>query len=51
LCHSVYSHVEALLPRYSPNPLGKVVTTITYTNTNLYHDMPAGRSVICVIRP
>jgi hypothetical protein len=35
----------SLLPKDSPKPLGKAVTTITYTDANLCHDMLTGRSV------
>jgi hypothetical protein len=38
-CHSAYGNVEEILPKDSHKPLGKVVTTITYTNANLYHDI------------
>jgi hypothetical protein len=41
----VYRHVEELTPRDTPIPLGKAVTTITYTDANLYHDMLMGRPV------
>jgi hypothetical protein len=29
----------------APEPLGKCVTTVTYTDANLYHDILTGRSV------
>ena len=48
-CHSVYGDVEELLPKYAPTPLGKPVTTVTYTNANLYHDMLTGRSVTGIL--
>ena len=48
-CHSVYGEVEELLPRDAPKPLGKAVTTVTYTDANLYHDMLTGRSVTGVL--
>jgi hypothetical protein len=38
-----------LTPRDAPKPLGKVVTTITYTDANPYHDMLTGRSVIGIL--
>jgi hypothetical protein len=54
-CHSVYGNVEELLPKDAPKPLCKAVTTITYTDANLYHDILTGRSVTgilhCVTRP
>jgi hypothetical protein len=43
-CHGVYGNVEELLPKDAPKPLGKAVTTITYTDANLYHDMLTGIS-------
>jgi hypothetical protein len=48
-CHSVYGNVEKLLPKDAPKPLGKVVTTITYTDANIYHDMLTGRSVTGIL--
>jgi hypothetical protein len=48
-CHSVYGQVEELLPQDAPKPLGKAVTTITYTDANLYHDMLTGRSVTGIL--
>jgi hypothetical protein len=41
----VYGHVKELTPRDAPRPLGKAVTTITYSDANLYYDMLTGRSV------
>jgi hypothetical protein len=41
-CHSVYGYVEEVLPKDLPTPLGKSVTTITYKDANLYHDMMTG---------
>jgi hypothetical protein len=48
-CHSVYGHVEELTPRDAPKPLGKAVTTITYTDANLYRDMLTWRSVTGIL--
>ena len=48
-CYSVYGDVQELLPRDAPKPLGKAVTTITYKDANLYHDMLTGRSVTGVL--
>jgi Reverse transcriptase (RNA-dependent DNA polymerase) len=48
-CYSVYGNVQELLPRDAPKPLGKPVTTITYKDANLYHDMLTGRSVTGVL--
>jgi hypothetical protein len=35
-CHTVYGNVQELLPRDATKPLGKTVTTITYTDANLF---------------
>jgi hypothetical protein len=48
-CHSVYVKVEELLPKDAPKPLGKAVTTITYTDANLNHDLLTGRSVTGIL--
>jgi hypothetical protein len=48
-CHTVYGNVEELLPKDAPKPLGKAVTTVTYTDANLYHDMLTGRSVTGIL--
>jgi hypothetical protein len=46
---SVYGNVEELLPKDAPKPLGKAVTTITYTDANFYHDMLTGRLVTGIL--
>ncbi|MFA9289401.1 MAG: reverse transcriptase domain-containing protein, partial [Weeksellaceae bacterium] len=48
-CHTVYGNVQELLPKDAPPPLGKAVTTVTYTDANLYHDMLTGRSVTGIL--
>jgi hypothetical protein len=48
-CHTVYGNVEELIPRDAPKPLGKSVTTVTYTDANLYHDLLTGRSVTGIL--
>jgi hypothetical protein len=48
-CHSLYGNVEELVPKDPPKPLGNPVTTITYTNANLNHDMLDGKSVIGIL--
>jgi hypothetical protein len=48
-CHTVYGNVKELLPNDAPKPLGKAVTTVTYTDANLYHDMLTGRSVTGIL--
>jgi hypothetical protein len=47
--HTVYGKVEELLPRDATKPLGKMVTTVTYMDANLYHDILTGRSVTGVL--
>jgi hypothetical protein len=47
--YSVYGEVQELLPRDAPKPLGKPVTTITYKDVNLYHDILTGQSVTRVL--
>jgi hypothetical protein len=46
--HSVYGNVNELIPKDSPKLLGKPVTTITYTDVNLYHDMLTGLSITVI---
>jgi hypothetical protein len=41
-CYTVYGKLEELLPRDALKPLGKIITTVTYNNANLYHDMLTG---------
>ena len=48
-CQSVYGNVKELLPTDAPRPLGNSVTTVTYTDANLYHDILTGRSVTGII--
>jgi hypothetical protein len=48
-CHSVYGTVEELIPKDAPPPLGYKVITVTYTDSNLYHDMLTGRSVTGIL--
>jgi hypothetical protein len=48
-CHTVYGNVEELIPKDAPKPLGKAITTVTYTDANLYHDMLTGRSVTGIL--
>jgi hypothetical protein len=49
-CHSVYGNVKELIPKNSPKPLGKPVTTITYTDANIYHNMLKVRSVTGILQ-
>jgi hypothetical protein len=48
-CHSIYGNVTELTSKGAPRPLGKSVTTTTYTDANLYHDMLTGRSVTGIL--
>ena len=48
-CHTVYGNVEELIPGDAPKPLGRSVTTVTYTDANLYHDLLTGRSVTGIL--
>ena len=48
-CQSVYGNVQELVPKDAPKPLGKAVTTVTYKDANLYHDMLTGRAVTGVL--
>ena len=48
-CNNVYGNVQELIPTDAPKPLGKPVTTISYVDANLYHDMLTGRSVTGII--
>ena len=45
----MYGKVEEFLPKDAPKPLGKSVTTVTYKDAYLYHDMLTGRSVTGVL--
>ena len=42
---TVYGKVLELLPTDAPKPLGNSVTTVTYTDANLQHDLLTGRAV------
>ena len=46
---SVYGDVTEGIPKNAPIPLGNFVTTTTYVDANLYHDMITGRSVTGII--
>jgi hypothetical protein len=48
-CYSVYGNVEEVLPKDLPKALGNPVTTVTYKDANLYHDMVTGRSVTGIL--
>ena len=43
--HTVYGHVQEIIPDDIPDPLGKLVTTPTTVDANLNHCLATGRSV------
>ena len=45
----VYGNVTEEIPKDAPEPLGKSVTTTTYLDANLLHDLITGRSVTAVL--
>ena len=47
--YTTYGEVKELKPTDAPKPLGKHVTTTTYVDANLYHDLTTGRSVTGII--
>jgi hypothetical protein len=47
--YTVYGNVHELIPTDAPEPLGNCVTTVTYTDANLYHDILAGISVTGIL--
>ena len=47
--YSVYRKVNKLIPNDIPEPLGNAVTTITYCDANLFHDLLTGRSVMGIL--
>ena len=46
---SIYGEVTELLPEDAPRSLGKSVTTISYHDANLHHNIITGRSVTGVL--
>jgi hypothetical protein len=48
-CYTVYGIVQELVPKDAPLPLGNCVSTVSYTDTTLYHDILSGRSVTGVL--
>jgi hypothetical protein len=42
---TVYGHVEELMAKDAPPPLGKEVIVTTYVDANLYHDLISGRAL------
>jgi len=47
--YSVYGDVKEVIPDDMPVPLGKSVTTTSYKDANLYHDLLTGRSVTGIL--
>ena len=45
----VYGNVIEEIPKDAPEPLGKSVTTTTFLDANLLHDLITGRSVTAVL--
>ena len=45
----IYGHVFEQIPKDAPEPLGKSVTTTTFLDANLLHDLITGRSVTAVL--
>ena len=45
----IYGNVLEEIPKDAPEPLGKSVTTTTFLDANLLHDLITGRSVIAVL--
>ena len=43
--HTIYGHVQEIVPDDIPDPLGKPVTTTTTVDANKYHCLATGRSV------
>ena len=43
--HTVYGHVQEIIPDDIPHPLGKPVTTATTVDATLNHSLATGRSV------
>jgi hypothetical protein len=48
-CYTVYGNLHELIPTHNPDPLGNCVTTVTYTDANLHHDILTGRSVTGIL--
>ena len=45
----IYGNVTEEIPKDAPEPLGKSVTTTTFLDGNLLHDLITGRSVTAVL--
>jgi hypothetical protein len=46
---SVYGEPKEILPKDAPEPLGNYVTTTSYVDANLMHDITTGRSVTGIL--
>ena len=46
---SIYGNDLEEIPKHAPEPLGKLVTTTTFLDANLLHDLITGRSVTAVL--
>ena len=44
--HTVYGHVQEIIPNDIPDPLGKTVTITTAVDANLNHCLATGRSLM-----
>ena len=47
--HTVYGHVQEIIPHDITDPLGKSVTTTTTVDANLNHCLATGRSLTCCL--
>jgi len=47
--YTVYGHIEEVVPRDFPTPLGRFVTLMHYVDANFYHDLITGRSVTGIL--
>ena len=45
----IYGNVHEDIPKDSPEPLAKSVTTTTFFDANILHDLITGRSVTAVL--
>jgi hypothetical protein len=48
-CYTVYGNANELIPKNALDSLGNCVTTVTYTDANLYHDILVGRLVTGIL--
>ena len=46
----IYANVVEDIPKDAPEPLGKSVTTTTFLDANLLHDLITGKSVTAILR-